>query len=170
MTGCVRLRRAWLVLLLVPVLVLWGCGDDGDGPTEPEGSSEELSVAAEFFSELSSSMTEAAGLMFAGGGTVAGEQGAVVVTGSTVSFDGYSPDGEVIIEGDLQVDLLVQPVAVTGQLELTGEPGGTADVNVTIDLTSTPIAYGGTITLDGVEYDVAEIVAEAEAYEDADDD
>lgn len=154
------IRKPWLGLLLIPTLMLMGCGDD-DSPTEPEGTGE-LSAGAEFFQELSASMNQAAALLFTGGGEVAGQQGKVVVTGSALSFEAYSPDGGTVINGVLTINLLVQPVTVKGQLALTGEQSGTADVSVTIDLTSSPPAYGGIIVLDEVEYDVAEIVAEAQ--------
>lgn len=154
--------KALLAWLLVPTLMLCGCGDDDSAPTEPADTGE-LSAGAEFFEELTTPMNQAAALLFTGGGEVAGERGKVVVTGSNLSFEAYSPDGETTIDGVLTINLLVQPVAVTGDLELAGEQTGTAEVNVTIDLTSSPPVYGGTIVVDGVEYDVAVIVAEAEA-------
>lgn len=159
-------KRPWLVMMvLAPALVLAGCGDDDDSPTGPEDNGE-LSEGAALFQELGATLNQAAALLFTGGGEIQGEQGTVVVVGSTLTFNSYSPDSEVVIDGQLEINLLVQPVAVTGQLELTGEPSGTADVNVTIDLATSPPTYGGTIVLDGEVYDVVVIVAEAAAQED----
>ena len=103
------------------------------------------------------------GLLVTGGGQIQGKQGTVVVTGSKMTFDGYSPDGSTVIEGELVINLLVQPIAVTGELSLSGGQSGVAVVAVTIDLTGRQPTYGGTVTLDGVVYDVAAIAAEAAA-------
>ncbi|MFH1571051.1 MAG: hypothetical protein ABIL09_23865 [Gemmatimonadota bacterium] len=150
----------WLALLL-PALVLAGCGDDEAEPAGPDAG--DLSAGAAFFRELSASMNQAAALLFTGGGQIQGTQGTVVVSGSRMTFDGYSPDGGTIIDGDLVINLLVQPIAVTGELSLSGAQSGVAVVAVTIDLSGPQPAYGGTVTLEGVEFDVAAIAAEAAA-------
>jgi len=153
----------WLVLVLMPGLVLCGCGDD-DSPTEPEPEDPILETA--FFEGLFPSMKEAAGLVLVGGGRIEGMEGALVVTpvmttesvGATLAFEGFSHDGEIYINGELSIDLMEAPATVTGDLTLSGTPTGTAVVSATYDLATE--AYGGTITIEGEEYDVAAIASE----------
>ncbi|MEE2831922.1 MAG: hypothetical protein VYD18_06140 [Candidatus Latescibacterota bacterium] len=56
------------------------------------------------------------------------------------------------------MDLLASPITVKGDLAFRdGEREGPIVVDVTIDLSTSPVSYGGTITVDGEAIDVASL-------------
>ncbi len=164
-----------LILLIMPLALLaLACGDDeGNGPTGPENGTTKEEEAAEaqeqvqgLFSALEPVVVKAMGLLLTGGGTIEGEQGTLAVTGSTLTLESFSADGQLVLDGELTLDLLVQPVTLKGDLVASGLGGqeGPVDVNVdiTIDATTDPPTYGGTVTVGEDVYDLAELFAEEE--------
>ena len=162
--------RRLIVLLPLALLALSCGGDDGDGPTEPEtGTSEEEQAARAqeqvrgLFTTLEPVVAEAMGLLLQGGGTIEGQQGTLTVAGSTMTLESFSADGQLVLDGELTLDLLVQPVTLKGDLVASGLEGqeGPVDVKVdiTIDPTTDPRTYGGTVTVGEVVYDLTELLA-----------
>jgi len=161
-------------IVLLPLLLALACGgDDGNGPTEPENgiSEEEQAARAQeqvrgLFTTLEPVVVQAMGLLLQGGGTIQGEQGTLVVAGTTMTLEGFSADGQLVLDGELTLDILAQPVTLKGDLVASGLEGqeGPVDVNVdiTIDPTTDPRTYGGTVTVGEVVYDLAELLAEEE--------
>ena len=56
------------------------------------------------------------------------------------------------------MDLLASPITVKGNLAFRdGEREGPIVVDVTVGLSTSPVSYGGTITVDGEAIDVASL-------------
>ena len=166
-------RRRNLGLAALPLaLLILSCGGDDAEPAGPENGApdEEARLQKQvqgLFTALEPAVIQAMTLLLTGGGTVEGEQGGTLtVEGSTLTLESFSADGDLVLDGELTVDLLVQPIALEGDLVVQGLEGreGPVDVKVdmTIDSTTSPPAYGGTLTLGEVVYEVAELLAEEE--------
>lgn len=166
-------RTTWRLAAILPLAMLWlACGgDDADGPTEPENgmTAEEEAAQAQaqaraLFTGLEPVVAQALELMLTGGGAIEGQQGTLTVAGSTMTLDSFSVDGQLVLDGELVLDLLVQPMTLKGDLEASGLEGreGTVDVKVdiTIDPTTDPREYGGTVTIGEDVYDLTELFAE----------
>ncbi len=161
--------RTWTPTLLVPLTLLFlGCGDD-EAPTEPEPSPPDAEEAARaqaqaLFTSLEPVVGKALELMLTGGGTLEGEQGTLTVAGSTMTLESFSADGQLVLDGELVLDLLAQPVTLKGDLEASGLEGREGsvpvEVDVTIDTSTDPRTYGGTVTIGEDVYDLDELFAE----------
>jgi hypothetical protein len=152
------------MIRFLPILLLAAfvaCNDDDDSTETPTGPDTEggVSLDTAVIDQLNAGIEEAIGLLFVGGGTVPGEGGGqIVVAGSTFTFEEYSPDGEFFLSDPLTMDLVSSPITVAGDLTYrTGDESGEIVVAMTIDATVDPPAYGGTIAIDGVSVDVAEL-------------
>ena len=153
----------------IPVFVLSfgllvACGDDDDkAPTAPNGdaadnelSDEEQAVAV--FEDLQESLAPIASLLITGG-TAQGEQGTATVADGTLTFDGYSPDGDLIVNGDLAIAPSgLTALSLTGTLDLSGSYEGEVGVDLTIGVGDPP-TYAGTVTVGGIAYD-AEVLSQ----------
>lgn len=143
-------------------LLTSACNDDKDKVqdtvTGPDMGTE-LPLDAAVLAELNSAVEKAIGLLFVGGGTVPGaDSGQIVVTGSTFSFEQYSPDGVFVLNGELVMDLLAAPITVKGDLSFAnGELEGPIVVDMTLDASTDPVTYGGTVTVAGEVIDVADV-------------
>ena len=108
-------------------LLLLACGGD-DAPTEPEPAPPDPAEAARaqaraLFTSLEPVVGRALELMLTGGGTIEGEQGTLAVAGSTMTLESFSADGQLVLDGELVLDLLAQPVTLKGDLEASGLEG-----------------------------------------------
>lgn len=159
-----RFPATWHTLscLLIVVMLAAACNDDDDGPSETVTGPDlgtELPLDAAVLAELNSAVEKAIGLLFVGGGTVPGaDSGQITVTGSTFVFEQYSPDGVFVLDGQLVMDLLVAPITVKGDMSfVNGELEGPIVVDMTLDASTDPVTYGGTVTVAGEVIDVSTI-------------
>ena len=174
------LNKSMSVLLLAACsFVACGSSDDGDskslvGPTTEESEApdtdgatfppaDEVQLDPEalvVFESLGATLTQAVGVMFQGGGTLDGELGSLIIEGQTIALDGYSPDGELILDGELTLNILAQPLTVKGAMSMSGSSTGEVVIDMTV-ASGDPTVYGGTVTVDGTPYDVAALAAQA---------
>lgn len=164
--GC---PHTWTPTLLMPLtLLLLACGGD-EAPTEPEPSPPEAEEAARaqaqaLFTSLEPVVARALELMLTGGGTMEGEQGTLTVAGSTMTLESFSADGQLVLDGELVLDLLAQPLTLRGDLQASGlesrEGPVPVKVDVTIDISTDPRTYGGTVTVGEYVHDLDELFAE----------
>ena len=161
-----RAYRRILPLMCLAGLAVIGCDDDDDdgnglGPAPADVQQEAVAIvgvmrAAEDLVDLSA--------LLAGDQIIPGVQGQLVIGLTTWSFEEYSPDGALVIDGVLTVNPTSTPMAVAGALEMTGSQEGTAEVDMTIDVDDPDNwVWGGTVTYKGYPLPVADLVAAAEA-------
>ncbi|MBT3343641.1 MAG: hypothetical protein HN712_30055 [Gemmatimonadetes bacterium] len=152
-----------LMFCLACAVGLAGCGDD-DSKEDETPTGPDLSANQELLVEMQNALEKAVALIFTGGGSVPGAGGGqVVVEGTSFIFQEYSPDGELMIDGQLDLNILASPVTLKGTIELTGSMEYPVIVDMTIDVRQEPFLYGGTLTVDGEIYDVAELEEEAQS-------
>ena len=90
----------------------------------------------------------------AGEGSIGGISGKFSVVGDRWRFEGYSPEGEVFIDGELTVDATQQPMVIRGELDLSGMLSGVLFIDLSYN--SSNGVFDGTITVDGVHVAVSE--------------
>lgn len=146
-----------MAILLVVALGVTACNDDGSAsPTGPqddeqpivgddgEPANAEENEATVFFAELNQAMGSVFPMLLAGGGELAGSGGGrIVVEGTTMTFENYSPDGETVMSGVIVIEVVESLWAITGTLDLTGGNEGEALVAMTLDPTVNPPVPGG---------------------------
>jgi len=157
--------RSCLAILIV---VFVACNDDtSSSPTGPNDSDvrgdnaeTEDEQGAVFFRELSQAMTDVFPLLLFGGGELGGKGGGrVLIEGKTMTFEAYSPNGVTSMDGLIVIEILESFWSITGTLVLGGGSEGEAVVAMTLDPSTDSPEPGGTVTIDGTEYDVAELAA-----------
>ena len=96
---------------------------------------------------------------------VAGEGGgSVAIAGNEWTLQDYSPDGELIINGTLNVRVAETPIPLSGTIVLSGSHAAELLVlDMAISVACTDLSATETITIDGTEFDVAALSAAAEA-------
>ena len=161
----------YLLPLLAMGALFVACGDDDSGsPTGLEDDTESpgapadssLSQAATMFRDLNASISQAMLLMCdPDGGVLEGEQGSVEVVGTTFTLIGYSPNGEIVLDGVLTFDMAT--AGIDGTMTATGAFEGEIEIHITVDLSTSPPTYGGTVKLGDELYEVADLVEEAAA-------
>ncbi len=162
-----RRRHTWMLIGILPLFL--ACGDEEEtGPTEPENGNGDPEVAQaqamELFGTLQPVMQEAFLKLALGGGTIEGEAGGTItVADNKMTLEEFSQDGELVLDGELTFDGTAEPPTLKGDLVGSGEAYETPvdiGVDMTIDLANQE--YGGTVSVDGVVYEVAELLAAAE--------
>ena len=162
--------RIWMLSGALALLCL-ACGDDEEkAPTEPENGTPDVDAAAvqaqKLFGSLEPVLIEALGKVLVGGGTIEGEAGTIVVEGTTLTFEGFSSDGMLVLDGQLTLDIQATPLALKGELVASGVEGEEGPLNIAIDITidtsADPPAYGGTVTVDEEVHQLAELLAARE--------
>ncbi len=161
-TKSTTFRRSPVWVLALATL-FFACNDSDDGAADDSVTGpdlgDEVSLDAAVVAEMNSAVEKAIALLFVGGGTVEGAGGGqIVVTGSTFRFEQYSPDAVFFLDGQLTMDLLASPITVKGDLAFRdAESEGPIVVDMTIDASTDPVTYGGTIVINGVMIDVADL-------------
>ncbi len=165
-------RRMTLGMLICGV-AFFGClgGDDDETPTgagtegDGEEAPEELTA---FTGALVGDLISAFSAIILSGGDVTLTDstggGTLEIVGETWSFENYSPDGQVFIDGALTVIATQMPIPISGELTLTGAIEGEAIVDMEVSMQigqDPPYVPAGTITFNGVTYDVTEMMANA---------
>lgn len=148
------MKTCALAILLAGAL-LAGCG--GDGEEKPTQSREETAALARVLVE---SMKKAfLASLISDTTAVQGKKGAVEIAGDDWRFAGYSPDGELFIDGQLTVEKEKYPnIPAHGQLQLSGSQEGALKVDMVVVVQGLEVSATGTFELNGAQYDVAELI------------
>ena len=164
--------RKWLdkttALVLCGALVLVACGGDDDeaAPVEPEPAAAE--ITPEIVGLYGTVVTAFTNIFFAalvpGTTSVPGEGGgSVEISGNDWTLNEYSPDGELIANGALSVGLDQTPIPLSGEVTLSGSHEAELILDMELSVGTDGLSATGTITINGAEFDVAEVSAAAEA-------
>ena len=154
--------------LAIFVLVFAACNDEtSSSPTGPDAGGVPVDNAetedgqgAVFSRELSLAVADVFPLLLFGGGELDRKGGGrVLIEGTTMTFEAYSPDGVTSMDGVIVIEILESFWSPTGTLVLGGGSEGEAVVVMTLAPSTDPPAAGGTVTIDGTEYEVAELAA-----------
>ena len=167
--------RKWLdkttALVLCGALVLVACGDDDSAPVEPEPEpvAELTPEIIGLYGTLVSTFTN---IFFAalipGTTSVPGEGGgSVEIAGNDWTLQDYSPDGELIANGALNIDLTQDPIPMSGEVTLSGSHEAELILDMQLSVGADGLSATGTITINGAEFDVAEVSAAATAAAEA---
>ena len=163
--------RKWLdkttALVLCSTLVLAACGDDDEAAPvapEPEPVAEITPEIVGLYGTLVTSFTNVFFAVAVGGTSVEGEGGgSVEVADNEWTLQDFSPDGALIINGTLNVGVAETPIPLTGTVTLSGSHEAELMLDMAITVEGTDLSATGTITIDGAEFDVAELSAAAAA-------
>ena len=165
--------RKWLdkttALVLCSALVLVACGDDDSTPSAPVEP--DPPPAAEITPEIVGLYGTLVGsfqnVFFAalvpGTTSVAGESGSVEIEGNEWTLQDYSPDGSLVINGTLNIDITQETIPLTGTVTLSGSQEAEMVLDMLITTGADGLSATGTITINDVEFDVAELSAAAAA-------
>ncbi len=96
--------------------------------------------------------------------SVPGVSGSVEVMGNDWVLQDFSPDGMIVLNGALLVGKEQDPVIpVSGTIEVTGSQESTMVLDMVVSVADTELSPTGTLTIDGVEFDIAALVTAAAA-------
>ena len=96
--------------------------------------------------------------------SVPGVSGSVEVMGNDWVLQDFSPDGMIVLNGALLVGKEQFPmIPVSGTIEVTGSQESTMVLDMVVSVADTELSPTGTLTIDGVEFDIAALVTAAEA-------
>jgi hypothetical protein len=144
----------------VSLSLVAACGGS-NGTSSDEGDRDPEADAAELLAVLTRSM-QAAFLqsLVADPATVQGSRGRLTISGSNWLFEDYSPDGRLVMDGELTVEKDRFPtIPVRGRLTLSGSHQGTLVADLVVSAQTSTWATTGTLTLDGQVYDVGQLAA-----------
>ena len=153
-------------LVLCSALVLAACGDDDEAtPVEPEPAAAELTPEiVALYGAVVGTFQDIFFAVLVGTTTVAGEGGGTVeIAGYDWTFQDFSADGELIVNGALQVGIDQTPIPLTGTVSLSGTQEAELVLDMQLSVGDEGLSAVGTITIDGAEFDVAEVSAAADA-------
>jgi len=72
----------------------------------------------------------------------------------------YSPDGVLFLDGTLNVDKGLYPnIPVKGTINMSGAQEGVLVLDMTVIVQENILSATGTVQLDGVVYDMADLIA-----------
>ena len=133
-----------LALLL---LLLGGCGKDS--AVAPLSQEEVKAITHSLLPTLRDGLVATQ----AGGGQLQGVRGILTVAGTTWDFAGYSADGQILLDGQLQTESRPARLRVWGELALSGSQQGTLFLDITLNVTNGTL--GGVARVDEVEVPVS---------------
>ena len=156
-----RLHLGFLCVLVA----LYGCGGSGGNSTGPDDEVQRgippeavavtnvlvQSFQSVFFASLAADTTAVAG--FNG-------EGLVQIEGKKWTMIEYSPDGVLFLDGTLNVDKDFYPnIPVKGNINMSGAQEGVLVLDMTVIVQENILSATGTVQLDGVVYDMADLIA-----------
>lgn len=155
-------------LALCAAFLMTACGDDGKStPMAPdEKAAAQLPPEAVQVTGLlvASFQTAFFASLLADTTSVPGVSGSVEVMGNDWVLQDFSPDGMIVLNGALLVGKEQYPVIpVSGTIEVTGSQESTMVLDMVVSVAGTELSTTGTLTIDGVEFDMAALVTAAEA-------
>ena len=147
-------------------LDLSGAADGGTGTGNM--SAEESQLTPEIITLTNTLFSSFLNIFFAalipGTTSVPGEGGgSVEIAGNDWTLQDYSPDDELIVNGTLNVGIEQTPIPLTGTITFSGSQEAELVLDMVISVGADGLSISGTITIDGTEFDVAEIHEAAEA-------
>jgi hypothetical protein len=89
----------------------------------------------------------------AGGGQVQGVRGLLAVAGSTWDFAGYSAEGTLLVDGQLQTESRPARLRLWGELVLSGSQQGRLFLYIILNVTNG--TFGGTARVGDIEVPVS---------------
>ncbi len=162
LSGCIP--SAWLNVVnndlyrseLPPV-----CSDDDESTPvepEPEPMAEITPEIIGLYGTLVSSFTNIFFAVITGGESVEGEGGGVVeINGNEWMIKDFSPDGALIINGTLNVNVTETPIPLTGAVTLSGSQEAELVIDMELSVDTDGLSATGMVTINGAEFDVAEL-------------
>ena len=172
LSGCIP---SALLNIVYNDLSSWGlppvCSDDDEStPVEPELEPETITgeitpeIVGLYGTLVSSFQTIFFAALIPGTTSVPGAGGgSVEIAGNDWTLQDYSPDGALIVNGALNVGIDQTPIPLTGTVTLSGSQEAELILNMELSVGTDGLSATGTITIDGAEFDVAELSAAAAA-------
>lgn len=136
-----------LVRLALFLLLLGGCGKDA--AVAPLTQEEVAAIAKSLLPTLRDGLVATQ----AGGGQIQGMRGILTVAGTTWDFAGYSADGQLFADGQLQTESRPARLRVWGELSLSGAQQGALLLDVTLNVTNG--TFGGVARMGDIEVPVS---------------
>ena len=158
-------RERFHLGVLCVLVALYGCGGGGSNSTGPydevqRGIPPEAvavtnvlvqSFQSAFFASLAADTTAVAGF---------NDEGLVQIEGEKWTMIEYSPDGVLFLDGTLNVDKDFYPnIPVKGNINMSGAQEGVLVLDMTVIVQENILSATGTVQLDGVVYDMADLIA-----------
>ncbi len=154
-------------LALCGALLLAACGDDEKAPTASEqDAAGQLPPEAVMLTGtlVASFQTAFFAALVADTTSVPGVSGTVEIMGNDWVLQDFSPDGMLVLNGALVVGKEQYPnIPVTGDITYGGTQEGAMSLDMLVSVDGTDLSTTGTIVINGVEFNIAELVAAAEA-------
>jgi hypothetical protein len=151
-------------LIAIAAFVI-GCGDDGgsgrSNAVDPQTNADVLSVVSAMGAATEGIDTQQ---LFSSreGQVIEGESGQVVITLTMWSFEDYSPDGVIVVNGELAIGVLTAPLTIQDELQISGAQEALVEVDMTLDLSDAEDPQlGGKIIYNGVRFDVEDLLTVA---------
>ena len=153
------------VLLAITCVAFWtGCGGDDKGssnPVDPATTAEVLAVVAAM-GAATEDIDIAQLFSSSEGQVVEGESGQIVVTLTTWTFEDYSPDGAMVLNGELAIGVVSVPLTIKGELQISGSQDAVVDIDMTLDISEQDNPQlGGKVIYNGVKFEVVDLIAAA---------
>ena len=90
--------------------------------------------------------------------SVPGEGGSVEIVGNDWTFQDYSPDGALVINGTLNIGIDQTSIPLTGTVTFSGSQEAELELDIEFSIGADgTLSATGTITINGAEFDVAKI-------------
>ena len=139
-------------------------GGDGTGTGNMPGGESQLTPKILYDTLVSTFTNIAFAALIPGTTSVPGEGGgSVEIVGNDWTFQDYSPDGALVINGTLNVRIDQTPIPLTGTVTFSGSQEAELVLDMLIAVGADGLSVTGTMTIDDTEFDVAEIIETAEA-------
>ena len=89
--------------------------------------------------------------------------GSVEIAGNNWTLQDYSPDGALIANGALNIDLTQDPIPMSGEVAFSGSHEAELILDMELSVGTDGLHVTGTITINGTKFDAAEVSAAAAA-------